>query len=81
MLKLVESSVAKRLLNNWEESRQHFYYVIPKSWLSYHRSESIALSNDRRTMMEELAEAVGSPTITHSQRRLREFCLQWPGYV
>lgn len=63
-IELVDSSLAKKLLDNWEESSQHFYYVIPRSLLNYHRSENIAKAHDRKAMLEELASSIANKQLS-----------------
>ena len=46
------------LLENWETEREHFYYIVPKSLINYHRGENIHNILDRKTMIEELSVAV-----------------------
>lgn len=54
------SRLTKALLDDWKESRKHFYYIIPLSLMSYHRAEPILAAMSRKTMIEELASAIAS---------------------
>ncbi|MEM6697096.1 MAG: glutamate synthase-related protein, partial [Bacteroidota bacterium] len=51
------SPLASKILENWEEARKDFFYVIPKSLINYHRGENIVKLLSRKKMIEELAIA------------------------
>ncbi len=51
----VESSVAQKLLDNWENERQHFKFAIPLWLYKTQTAEFIAKTIDRKVMIEELA--------------------------
>jgi glutamate synthase (NADPH/NADH) large chain len=57
------SQLVCKLLNNWEKERQHFYYIVPKSLINYHRGENILNLLNRKTMTEELSVAVARNNI------------------
>ncbi|MEM6642320.1 MAG: glutamate synthase-related protein [Bacteroidota bacterium] len=57
------SPLVKQLLDNWEEERQHFYYMIPKSLINYHRGENILKLLSRKEMIEELAVATAKNNV------------------
>ncbi|NOR80044.1 MAG: glutamate synthase large subunit, partial [Methyloprofundus sp.] len=50
-----ESSVAQKLLDNWNNERQHFRFAIPLWLYKTQTAEFIAKTVDRKTMIEELA--------------------------
>ncbi|GFO70923.1 glutamate synthase (NADPH/NADH) large chain [Bathymodiolus japonicus methanotrophic gill symbiont] len=50
-----ESSVAQKLLNNWENERQHFKFAIPLWLYKTQTAEFIAKTVDRKVIIEELA--------------------------
>jgi glutamate synthase (NADPH/NADH) large chain len=56
--KRTNSDLVSFLLENWETEREHFYYIVPKSLINYHRGENIHNILDRKTMIEELSVAV-----------------------
>ena len=54
------SVLAKQILNDWEQSRNHFYVMIPRALYSYHCSDAILKSiADRKKLLEELSHAWG----------------------
>ncbi|NOQ15138.1 MAG: glutamate synthase large subunit, partial [Methyloprofundus sp.] len=50
-----ESSVAQKLLNNWDDERQHFKFAIPLWLYKTQTAEFIAKTVDRKAIIEELA--------------------------
>lgn len=57
-LAATQSELAKDILDNWDEARNHFYCLIPQPLLSQHRSQAIIESMDRRAMIEEMSVAL-----------------------
>lgn len=51
------SELTQSLLDNWDESRCHFYVLIPRSLYKQHNSEEIRHSTERKAMLEELSQA------------------------
>ncbi|MCV2402535.1 glutamate synthase-related protein [Marinomonas sp. C2222] len=58
------SSLAKKLLDNWQESRQHFYVVLPRPMLSHQQSSSILAATKTAQMQEELAQFFANQQLT-----------------
>ena len=58
-----ESNLVTTILENWEEERKHFYYIVPKSLINYHRGENIFKMLNRKTMIEELSVAVAKNNV------------------
>lgn len=54
------SALTKSLLENWSESRKHFYVLIPLSLYSYHCGEAILAKMERKAILEELSQAWGT---------------------
>ena len=50
------SSLAKSIVDDWEVAQRAFYAMIPQAMFSYHCADQIALTNDRKMMLEELAQ-------------------------
>ncbi|MEL0628279.1 glutamate synthase-related protein [Psychromonas aquatilis] len=51
-----KSLKTQMLLDNWKETRQHFYVLIPLSLFSYQCSEQILAHSARKNMLEELSQ-------------------------
>ncbi|PIE47268.1 MAG: glutamate synthase large subunit [Gammaproteobacteria bacterium] len=56
-LRRTGSEVTQKILSDWDNSRQDFYYFIPVALMNHHRSENIAKLIARKQMIEELAVA------------------------
>lgn len=54
-----DSPLAKSLLENWNESRQNFYVLIPRALYNYHCSDAILAKSDRKALLEELSHGWG----------------------
>jgi glutamate synthase (NADPH/NADH) large chain len=54
-----KSERAQHLLDDWKNTRKHFYYVIPRALFNHHCSDQIAKNLERKQMLEELSIAVG----------------------
>lgn len=54
------SALTQSLLDNWQESRRHFYVLIPRSLYKQHCSEAIGRTLERKAMLEELSSAWGN---------------------
>ena len=50
-----ESSVAQKILDNWDKEREHFKFAIPLWLYKTQTAEFIATTVDRKTIIEELA--------------------------
>ena len=53
------SALAQALLDNWQQSREHFYVLIPRALYNYHTGAAIVENSDRKTMAEELSQGWG----------------------
>ncbi|WP_072575790.1 glutamate synthase-related protein [Suttonella ornithocola] len=53
-----DSQKVINLLENWQTTRTHFYYLIPKAWEINHRAENILQHTHRKAMIEELSQAI-----------------------
>ncbi|PIE43708.1 MAG: glutamate synthase large subunit [Gammaproteobacteria bacterium] len=72
------SPIVKALLEDWNNAREHFYFVIPQSLLKYHRSEPILQSMNRKAMIDELAVAYTLRQIRDMQRAYKKLADQSP---
>lgn len=83
-LQATGSELTKQLLDNWQQSREHFFVLIPLALYSYHCGDQILAKSNRKAMVEELSHGWG---LWHL-RRLAEayrndntlFDGQLPGY-
>ena len=50
------SLLAESIVDDWEVAQRAFYAMIPQAMFSYHCADQIALTNDRKMMLEELAQ-------------------------
>ena len=57
------SKLVTAILENWKEERKHFYYIVPKSLINYHRGENIFKMLKRKAMIEELSVAVAKNNV------------------
>jgi len=53
-----DSPLAKSLLNDWENARNDFYFVVPRALFNYQTSESIAVNMSRKSIIDELSRGV-----------------------
>ena len=78
------SSRASKLIADWDESRKHFYFVIPRALFSYHCSEQILEAMGRKAMLDEMATASAEFQLTRLassyQTELALFDHKVPGY-
>jgi glutamate synthase (NADPH/NADH) large chain len=51
-----KSSKTANLLADWENSKEHFYVLIPWSLFNYQCSELILAQSERKSMLDELAQ-------------------------
>ena len=73
--KRTNSDLVTFMLENWETEREHFYYIVPKSLINYHRGENINNFLDRKMMIEELSVAVAknnTKTIAEAYQNKKE---------
>ncbi|KZN67622.1 glutamate synthase-related protein [Pseudoalteromonas luteoviolacea] len=68
-----QSALANRLLSNWQQSRQHFYVLIPNALYQYHCADNIAQQLDRRSMLEELAVYWGDKSLKSIQQAYKAY--------
>lgn len=52
------SELTQALLDDWEQTRESFYYITPLPLLNYQRSEPILASMNRKAMVDELSHAM-----------------------
>jgi len=62
-----ESSLAQRLLDNWEVERQHFKFAIPLWLYKTQTAEYLSQSVDRKAIIEELSIELAQQQITQVQ--------------
>ncbi|AFJ01753.1 Glutamate synthase (NADPH) large chain [Methylophaga frappieri] len=67
------SKLVKNLLDNWQESRKHFYVLIPLSLYSYHCGEAILAKMERKAILEELSQAWGTWHLRRIDKAYKEF--------
>ncbi len=66
------SSLAKRLLDNWEGERQHFKFALPMWLYRTQTAEFLGQSLDRKAMIEELSVAYARTQIEQMRRAYRQ---------
>ena len=54
-LDATNSQKAKFLLDNWNNEKENFYFIMPKALLQYQDAEMILKSKSRKDLIEELA--------------------------
>lgn len=72
-LEYTQSELVQSLLDNWEESRRHFYVLIPRSLYNYHCGEEILAKMERKGLLEELSQAWGNWHIQRIQRAYSDY--------
>ena len=63
-----DSTLAKKLLSDWEKERQHFKFTVPLWLYKTQTAEYIAKSMDRKAMIEELSIAYAEQQINLIQQ-------------
>ena len=78
------SALAQSLLDNWSDSRQHFYVLIPLALYNYHCGGAILAKQDRKSMLEELSVGWGTWHLRRIAKSYRDgtdmFAGRIPGY-
>ncbi len=62
------SNKARRLLNNWHESKHSFKWIMPKALLQYQDADEILKAKSRKELHEELAIALSQHQISKFKR-------------
>ncbi|MEM0899703.1 MAG: glutamate synthase-related protein [Pseudomonadota bacterium] len=57
------SAKAKAILDNWENERQHFYFIMPKALLQYQDADAILAAKSKKELQEELATGLAKRQI------------------
>ena len=52
------SKLAQQLLENWDEARNDFYFVMPRALFNYQESEAIEARMSKKEIVEELARDI-----------------------
>lgn len=63
-----DSTIAGRILDNWETERQHFYYLIPTAWEANHLPENVLKHETRKSMIEELSQSIAWRLVREANR-------------
>ncbi len=58
-----QSPLAKKLLSNWNETREHMAWIMPKALLKYQDADVILASSTRKSLVEELSSALSNHQI------------------
>ncbi|MEM7600794.1 MAG: glutamate synthase large subunit, partial [Verrucomicrobiota bacterium] len=63
---------ASVLLDEWENTREHIYWIMPKALLVYQDADAILAARSRKDLMEELANALCKSQITAMKEAWRD---------
>ncbi|MEO1780336.1 MAG: glutamate synthase large subunit, partial [Pseudomonadota bacterium] len=58
-----ESALGRRLLDDWDETRAHMAWIMPKALLQYQDSDEILAARTRKELVEELSTALAAHQI------------------
>ncbi|MEM6619972.1 MAG: glutamate synthase large subunit, partial [Pseudomonadota bacterium] len=58
------SAVGTDLLQNWDETRRHMAWIMPKALLQYQDADAILATRGRKELVEELSTALAAHQVT-----------------
>ncbi|MEM9852524.1 MAG: glutamate synthase large subunit, partial [Pseudomonadota bacterium] len=58
------SAVGTDLLQNWDETRRHMAWIMPKALLQYQDADAILAARGRKELVEELSTALAAHQVT-----------------
>jgi glutamate synthase (NADPH/NADH) large chain len=67
-LEATNSAKAAQLLDNWDDERGNFYYIMPRALLQYQDADAILAAKSRKDLVEELATALSTHQITKMKK-------------
>jgi glutamate synthase (NADPH/NADH) large chain len=66
------SAKATQLLDDWDVTRQHVVYAMPRALLQYQDADAILAAKTRKELLDELATALAGHQVTKFKRSYRE---------
>lgn len=75
------SPLAKSLLEDWENAREHFYVLIPRALYNYHCSAAILENANRKSLLEELSQAWGLWHLRRVAKAYKDKSVMFSGQV
>ncbi len=70
-LEATGSKRARAILDDWENERQHFAFIMPKALLQYQDAEAILAAKPRKALVEELATGLAAMQVNKLKRHWR----------
>ena len=65
------SARAKRILDNWDEERANFVFVMPRALLQYQDADAILAAKPRKALIEELATGLATMQVAKFKQAWR----------
>lgn len=66
-----QSLLGRRLLDNWESEKQHFYFLMPRALLQYQDADAILASKTRKELLDELATGLAEDQVSRFKQAWR----------
>ena len=71
-LEATASPLARRLLENWDQEVQNFYWVMPKSLLQYQDADEILAVKTRKELVEEVSKSLARAQILRLKKAWKD---------
>lgn len=65
------SAKAKAILDNWDEEKRHFKFIMPKALLAYQDAEVILAKKSRKDLIDELATGLATQQVARLKKAWR----------